>query len=1446
MERIFLSHAGADRQEAETLRATLRQLGHDNLFLDVDRNDGIEPGQKWRDRLAAEVARCGSMLLLLSDAWFDSAWCQAEYATASLLRCRVIPVILPQLQPDRWLPLAARIRERFGDVQWVDLQAGRDQAVARLEKLLHGRDPSALAFDLPKAARPYLGLQSYGDAEKALYFGREGEISQLLGLLREIAAPLSPKRMLVIVGPSGTGKSSLMRAGLWPQIELRRTEFIVAPVFVAESDRALVREPVDMLASALAAIGLPMQTAVLSEATGTQAAGDAHARAVDDERDRRASRDAQLVIGIDQAELLLQEDRLRQAAFCSALSACVGSGRGLAVATLRSDSIDAWLALPGMAVLEPVVWRLQPLPLVRLPDIIRLPARRIGVGVEQALIDEVARDATHGDALPLLSLTLERLWQRPHGDTLLLKDYLALGVDAPNGRTNPIAASVQRAAGEALGDLESAERDDLLQAFVPTLVDVNDALELVPRRAVWRDLPRSAWPALERLVTARLLSADGTEEGRTVTVTHAALLRNWPVLSAHLLEQRGDLRLLREVEHAAPEWHRAGRPDSQYAGELRHAGAQLMRALQLASRPAWAARMGPQGRAYLQACAKAEPRQRSFALAALAVVLLATTVAGLWLQRDHSRQLSLQLSEAAERAADQGQFDRSLRLGLLALRDDLLHAPHPRAGVVVARAAGAHRLRLHRVAHSETATAVAISPDGKLIVTAGRDGLARLWELGTGRLMRTWDHHSVHTVRFTPDGSAVVTAGGEQVQWWPLSPVNAEAKSIFFGDDVRVIDFAISGDGRRMALALSYKSVTLLRVVAVASAPREALLSRTVFGAANPLALNHDGTLLAFEGHSDGFQVWTVDDGGNSGPKPPTEAQAQGFTDGWQCMLSRSTAARFPAADKRSRSTTYSPDCSWLASHDGGSPMLANAGDTQLASLEVPGPGSHEYRFSANGGVVAGLNGDGRVWALAMATRTPLGSIHAHESPVKDFQLSPSGRELVTVAQDGILRVWSLDSVDDVSSLLAQARDVRTGDRTIAAFSMDGLKLAVTGKESTRLLAHPGFSLPGAAAGAKLPTYSMAASMPIGARELQFSRDGRVLVESHLHHVLLRWMDGKQPATVRVEHQPPDPPWTDPMERWFVKEYGFRAIVDAAAARLVTLDHDRYVRLWNARTGVLIAELEHAYAPAEVTMSAAGDLALAWGQGIGAVAWDLAKAQALFKYDPESGFVTSADYDASGKTLAVADNKGGITLLDARSGKVLRRLAHGNEAGNLAFSPDGRMLMSDADRRPRLWHLTAGAQVPRDLDDGSVSVTRWSHDGLTLVTGHSEGQVRVWDAATGRPLTEPLVNTSRAEAREVLMPRNDLVLSLYANGDLRSWRLPWMLAWQQGTLHATICAQPADPKLRQLNAGDVRAAPWLEGREGEDVCSGRRRTEATAPAASIPSTPSSRASQTQR
>ena len=122
----------------------------------------------------------------------------------------------------------------------------------------------------------------------------------------------------------------------------------------------------------------------------------------------------------------------------------------------------------------------------------------------------------------------------------------------------------------------------------------------------------------------------------------------------------------------------------------------------------------------------------------------------------------------------------------------------------------------------------------------------------------------------------------------------------------------------------------------------------------------------------------------------------------------------------------------------------------------------------------------------------------------------------------------------------------------------------------------------------------------------------------------------------------------------------------------------------------------------------------------------------------------------------------------------------------------------------------------------------------------------VWDAQTGRPLSEPLQGTSNQRVAGVLLPRHEIALSVHARGDVRGWRLPWVAAWQQGKLHSTLCGQPVDPTLRLLNAGDIRAAPWLEGREGEDVCSGRRRTEAPVPAAPMPSSPGRGASQAQR
>ena len=334
---------------------------------------------------------------------------------------------------------------------------------------------------------PYKGLASFSEADAAFFFGREELIEQLVPRLQA-------SRFLAVVGASGSGKSSVVRAGLLPA--LHEPSSVITPG----------ERPFDALASA---------------ACGA-------------------------VLAIDQFEELftLCPEEAERRAFVSR----VLSHTAPVVLVVRADFYDRCLSYPQLAsLLERCQATVGPMSDEALRRAITKPAQRLGLHLEHRLLESVVHDvAGQPGALPLLSHALMETWNRRVGRTLTLAGYLdAGGVEGALART-----------AQALYDEHDAEDRQLLRGMFLRLTALGEGTEDTRRRVAFAELVPSAGAEervgtlLQRLVAARLVTVDGA----SVEVAHEALIRHWPALRAWLLEDRDGRRVHRRITESAQEW----------------------------------------------------------------------------------------------------------------------------------------------------------------------------------------------------------------------------------------------------------------------------------------------------------------------------------------------------------------------------------------------------------------------------------------------------------------------------------------------------------------------------------------------------------------------------------------------------------------------------------------------------------------------------------------------------------------------------------------------------------------------------------------------------------------------------------------------------------------------------------------------------------------------------
>lgn len=544
MARVFISHSSRDREQAGRLHDWLRNHGFVEAFLDFDKHAGIAPGSDWERTLYREIAGSEAVILVLTANWFESKWCFAEFTQARALGKAIFPLIESPRGEDFVSP----------DIQHINLIEDREQGLDRLSSevvriALNARG----GFPWERTRPPFPGLLAFDEADAAIYFGRDEEVRRLIERLNARRAQGGAK-LVALLGASGAGKSSLMRAGVLPRLKRDRRNWIVLPPFRPQIS------PFDELAQAAAGVlGADSDWRQWRDALAGENPRKALSDFARDVRAKYGANEAQILIPIDQGEELFGTADKAEAERClRVLNAALDERLPFIVLlALRSDYLGQLQQAPGLE--SPFEeFSLKPMPLERVRDIIEGPARVAGLAVDNALVDAAMKDAATDDALPLLAFALREIYDRfAASRRLTLAEYLVFG-DTTAG-ISPLENAVRKRADEVLADARPTPEDlrALKEAFVPAMVRVNAEGEYVRRPALIDSLPARSRPLIERLAKARLLVVRQDGATAVVEVAHEALLRKWPQLRGWLDEEREFLIGKEQLEQDLRDWQKA-------------------------------------------------------------------------------------------------------------------------------------------------------------------------------------------------------------------------------------------------------------------------------------------------------------------------------------------------------------------------------------------------------------------------------------------------------------------------------------------------------------------------------------------------------------------------------------------------------------------------------------------------------------------------------------------------------------------------------------------------------------------------------------------------------------------------------------------------------------------------------------------------------------------------
>jgi len=860
---LFISHSTKDKAAALDLQARLRARGYacEQQFLDSDQRSGIRLGEKWEQAIYDNLRDCRALLVLCSPRWLESKWCFAELAAAKMAGKEVFPLVIEDCD-----------RSPLGEYQAADLTntdpAQREQAFERLFQDLEARGlgpkehlpwphPELKTADGQPDRCPFPGLLAFDERYAAVYFGREPETQVVLEELRKMRSQGEP-RLLMIVGGSGSGKSSLLRAGVLPRLShvTEAEHWLVLPTLRYGAAPSEEYTLFDQLARDLVGLFPPdarnipdwkdLRTRL--GADDLDLAAQALRDVTLDLTSARNCADATVLLAFDQFEELLSTAASPSAAkFLNFLQGAFRqrNTRLLAVGSMRSDYLDLYERNP-YALVAPAFkpWRLGPVPRARIPDIIEKPAARARLQISQELVKKLEQDTPTAEALPLLAFTLEKLYRRSAADGKLeLGEYHELG-----GMEGAIQKSVERVIPPR--SLSPAVESALRLSFVKHLAQVNEKDEVVRRPARWSDLPAEAQPVLDQLVNERLLVKSEQDGAVRVEVAHEAMFRCWGDLKEWIRTAGDILRWRRDMER-----DRAN--DQQRWTGLREA--------QLAVARKWpdrrAKELNEQEVGWIQDAIHRERLRRGIAAGIMAVV---AGLAGLFWWQKVEADSATEKAVAKEKEANNNLAEANYALGKVAFdkgdreaavlwwvkaletaEDDELQSS-------LSQLVGAWSPREHRLLHDEGVRCIAFSPDGQTVLTGSFDQTARVWDACTGapRGEPLKHNRGVSAVAFSPNGQTVLTGSWDQTaRLWDAGTGAPRGEPLKHDGGVSAVAFSLDG-----------------QTVLTGSEDKTARLWDARTGAPRGEPLKHDGGVSAVAFSPDGQTVLTVRCDGTRAP----------------------------------------------------------------------------------------------------------------------------------------------------------------------------------------------------------------------------------------------------------------------------------------------------------------------------------------------------------------------------------------------------------------------------------------------------------------------------------------------------------------------------------------------------------------------------------------------------
>lgn len=900
---------------------------------------------------------------------------------------------------------------------------------------------------------PYRGLFAFREADKDLFFGREA-------LTQRLANVVLRQRLVVVLGPSGSGKSSLVFAGLLPQLRPNPDWFATDFRPGSEPFKALAATLLPWLEPTLSETDQMVETNKLASAL---AKGDLPLVDVLQRIGQKEERAGYCLLVADQFEELftLCQSTKRQA-FLDMLLATLCEPGPLAltlVATLRADFMGQALAYRPLAnALQDHAFIVGPMNAAELQTAIEQPALQQKISFERGLVARILEDV--GDEpgnLPLLEFALTRLWDESQTSPLTHQAYEAIG---------QVQGALANHADHVYERLTPEQKEQMRRVFVQ-LVQPGTGTEDTRRQATRDELGEVGWHLAQHLAgpETRLLVTNQDEMDReTVEVIHEALIQRWKPLQAWMEQDREFRSWQERLRDLHKQWFNNSKNDDA-----------LLRGYQIGEAERWLGErnehLSLDEQAFIKASqkheetvkaerVKAEAQARAarrLRVLAIALVIMVIIAFGLSLVAVNARSKAeinehlaqTRASEASSVQDEAVRLSQQIRALQLATQAELAFVDDPELALLLAVAAvnsyksvQGHPLpeaerSLYMVLnspfqgllyqgtvyrHTDAVYSANFSPDGQRLVTGSWGGTVKLWDVRAraGLAVLTGHADVVYSASFSPDGQRVMTASFDGMARLWDAETGAEL-ALLAGHTDGIISASFSPDGQYVVTASRDRTARLWDAETGAELVVLEGHTRAVLSA----SFNPDGTRVVTTSGDKTARLWDVETGVEL-------AVLEGHTS-WV------------------NSASFNPDGSRVvtASSDGTVRLWDAGTGAELTVFEGHVIGVNSASFSPDGQQVVTASNDrtARLWDAESGAK--LAIFTGHTDAVNSASFSPDGTRVVTASRDGTARLWDAETGVELTTF-----EGHTGLVYSASFSPDGYQVVTASLDNTARIWH--------------------------------------------------------------------------------------------------------------------------------------------------------------------------------------------------------------------------------------------------------------------------------------------------------------------------------------------------------------------------------------------------------